>query len=83
MTNYVCMFKAFLYSFLVYSIISSRPCRQITAGKCPQLCSKEYQPVCAEFEYELKEFPNQCELQKEICLTNKGMIISNLKGQSV
>ncbi|XP_046811559.1 uncharacterized protein LOC124420985 [Lucilia cuprina] len=44
---------------------------------CPKFCSREYEPVCAQFESELREFPNRCELQRENCESNKPWIFVN------
>ncbi|KAM7342790.1 uncharacterized protein ACRADG_010077 [Cochliomyia hominivorax] len=35
--------------------------------ECPLFCTREYLPVCAQYESELREFPNKCELKRTNC----------------
>lgn len=39
--------------------------------KCPQVCTLEYRPICARFKNEMREFSNNCDLQRTICETNQ------------
>ena len=59
---------------LDWQIVNQGSCSTKTnvpiAPSCPKFCTREYEPVCAEFNSEMKEFSNQCVLRQTICETN-------------
>ncbi|XP_026467216.1 ovoinhibitor-like isoform X2 [Ctenocephalides felis] len=66
-----------------YNCQQRKSLKKISEGECPQItrngkncnlkCTKEYRPVCAGVNGEVKTFGNECVLQSYNCVNNKSL----------